>query len=291
MTASAYHPSVGVAIREVLWSAGLPPAPLVDRVEAAAANGYRILSLMPADHEQVRAAGRDPADLARQAGDVGVELAILDGLMEWYPHEPPKRPLGGSAVGLDDVLRAAEAFGATSVCALAPYPTGLPLDGMAQHFAALCDRAADVGCRVHFEFTPRSPVSDVATAADLVGRADRPNGGILFDTWHFFRVDGNIEALRSVPGERIFSVQVSDGAAELEEGLLADTFRHRRLPGTGVFDLVGLLTALDAIGGLRMVGPEVLSVELFSLPVAEAARSAAESLDAVLAGMGAGRPS
>ena len=273
-------------MREVLWSAGLAPAPLVDRIDAAAASGYRILSITPADHAQVAGAGHQPAELARRAGDGGVELAILDGLIEWYPHEPPKRPLGGAAVSVDDGLRAVEAFGATAVCALAPYPTSVPLEEMATHFAALCDRAADQGCRVHFEFTPRSPVSDVATAAELVRLADRPNGGILFDTWHFFRVDGDLDRLRRLPGERIFSVQVSDGAAELEEGLLADTFRHRRLPGDGVFDLVGVLGVLDAIGGLRMVGPEVLSVEQFSLPVGQAARRAADSLDALLARLG-----
>jgi sugar phosphate isomerase/epimerase len=275
-------------MREVLWSAGLAPAPLADRIDAAAASGYRILSITPADHAGVGGAGQEPAELARRAGDAGVELGILDGLIEWYPHDPPKRPLGGAAVSVDDGLRAIEAFGAGAMCALAPYPTSVPLEEMAAHFAALCDRAAGLGCRVHFEFTPRSPVSDVATANELVRLAGRSNGGILFDTWHFFRVDGDLDGLRLVPGERIFSVQVSDGAAELEEGLLADTFRHRRLPGAGVFDLVGVLGVLAVIGGLRMVGPEVLSAEQLSLPVGEAARRAAESLDALLARMGSG---
>lgn len=277
---------MGAATREVLWSAGLAPAPLLERIEAAAASGYRVLSLTPADHDRACASGPGPGELARRAADAGVELAILDGLIEWYPHEPPKRPLGTTAVGVDDMLRAGEAFGASALCALAPYPTGITLPEMAAHFAALCDRVAGLGWRVHFEFTPRSPVSDVATAAELVRLADRPNGGILFDTWHFFRVDGDLEALRRIPGRRIFSVQVSDGAVELEEGLLADTFRHRRLPGTGAFDLVGLLRILGAIDGLRLVGPEVLSVEQFSLPAAEGARRAAESLDAVLARAG-----
>jgi sugar phosphate isomerase/epimerase len=277
---------MGAATREVLWSAGLAPAPLLDRIAAAAANGYRILSINPADHDQALAAGLDPAEVGARGAEARVELAPLDGLIEWYPHEPPKRPLGTAMIGVDEVLRAGEAFGTTSICALAPYPTSIPLEEMAGHFAALCDRAADQGSRVHFEFTPRSQVSDVATAAELVRLADRLNGGILFDTWHFFRVDGDLGALRHVPGEWIFSVQVSDGAADFEEGLLADTFRHRRLPGTGVFDLVGLLRVLDDIGGLRLVGPEVLSVELFSVPVAEAARRGAESLDAVLARLG-----
>ena len=277
---------MAAATREVLWSAGLAPTPLPDRLEAAGRTGYRVLSVTAADHEQSCQQGPAPRELRRRAAGSGVELALLDGLIEWYPHDPPKRALGATEVSVDDVFRAGEDFGVEALCVLAPYPTDLPLDGMAAHFAALCDRAAGQGWKVHFEFTPRSPVADVLTAAELVRRADRPNGGILFDTWHFFRVDGDLERLRDVPGDRIFSVQVSDGAAELEEGLLADTFRHRRLPGTGAFDLAGVLGVLASIGGLRLVGPEVLSVEQFSLSVTEAARRAAESLDAVLAGIG-----
>ena len=271
-------------MRRVLWSAGLAPAPLLDRVDAAAAAGFDVLSLTPADHDECLGAGLAPAEARRRGAGRGVDLAVLDGIMEWYPHDPPKRPLGGSHFGVDDLVRVGEAFGISSLSALAPYPTPIGLEGLAAHFADLCDVAAAHGWDVHFEFTPRSPVSDVTTAAELVRLAGRPNGGILFDTWHFFRVDADLDRLRQVPGDRITAVQVSDGAAELEEGLLADTFRHRLLPGEGVFDLRGALEVLAAAGGLRLVGPEVLSLELFSLPVAEAARRAAAALDRVLPG-------
>ena len=122
-------------------------------------------------------------------------------------------------------------------------------------------------------------------ASDLVRLADRPNGGMVFDTWHFFRVNPDFDALEAVPGDRIFAVQVSDGGADFVEGLLADTFRHRRLPGDGVFDLVRVLRVLDRIGGLNMAGPEVLSVELHALPPLEAALRAAEAFDAVAAAL------
>lgn len=277
-------PAATVPLRRVLWSAGVAPAPLLERVEAAAGAGFDVLSVTPADHDECLAAGVAPAEARRRSAAAGVDLAVLDGIMEWYPHDPPKRALGGSHFGVDDMVRVGEAFGISSISALAPYPTPIGLEGLAAHFGDLCDRAAAHGWDVHFEFTPRSPVADVTTAAELVRRAGRRNGGILFDTWHFFRVDPDMEKLRRVPGDRILAVQVSDGAAELEEGLLADTFRHRRLPGEGVFDLRGVLDVLADIGGLRLVGPEVLSVELFSLPVAEAARRAADSLDRVLPG-------
>lgn len=276
-------------VRQVLWSAGVAPTPLAERVRAAVEAGYSVLSISPADLDHVQAEGGDPAEAARWAGDQGVSLSILEGMIEWYPHDPPKRPLGSGPLGVDDILSVADAFDATSLNALAPYPTDCDLDDLAGHFAALCDRAAEHGCQVHFEFTPASPVSDVTTAARLVELADRDNGGILFDTWHFFRVDPDFEKLARVPGHRILAVQVSDGAAELQEGLLPDTFRHRRLPGDGDFDLLGVLGVLDDIGGLRMVGPEVLSVELFALPAAEAAQREAESLDRLLAAYAASR--
>ena len=49
------------------------------------------------------------------------------------------------------------------------------------------DRAALIGLDVHLEFVPMTVVSDIAIAWDMVRNADRPNGGMLFDTWHFFR--------------------------------------------------------------------------------------------------------
>jgi sugar phosphate isomerase/epimerase len=123
----------------------------------------------------------------------------------------------------------------------------------------------------------------LATAWEIVRGAARTNGGILFDTWHFFRGVPDLDLLAGVPGERIFSVQVSDGAPELRESLVKDTFRHRLLPGEGTFDLLGVLRVLRRTGGLNLVGPEVLSTELDALSAIEAARLAGEALDHVMA--------
>lgn len=221
----------------------------------------------------------NPKKLVNRARDGGVELAILDGAIEWYPHEPPKRPLGSSDITIDELMGMCEAFEVRSISALAPFPTTITIQEMAEHFSALCFQAAKNDLRVHFEFTPKSPISDISSVWELIKLADQPNGGILFDTWHFFRVNPDFETLAKIPGERIFAVQVSDGGTDYVEGLLQDTFRHRLLPGKGVFDLVRVVQALGEIGALSNVGPEVLSTELFALPPIEAARQAAESFD------------
>lgn len=271
--------------RRILWGAGLPPSTLPERIAAAAGADFTDLSVSSAD---LRWAGEEhvsPDELRRQATDAGVTLGSVDGIIEWYRHPPPKRALG-VAVPVEEVLAAASAFGADTVNTIAPYPTDVPLEGLAEDFAVLCDQAAAHDLRVHFEFTPRSPIDDVVTADRLVGLADRKNGGILFDTWHFCQVNPDLDALARMDGSRIFAVQVSDGNEAFVEGLLPDTFRHRFLPGTGTFPLVEVLRVLDAIGGLSLAGPEVLSIEQFALDASEAARQQGDAYDRVIAAAG-----
>jgi sugar phosphate isomerase/epimerase len=192
---------------------------------------------------------------------------MLESFSSWYDHEPPPKWFPPATDTLDDHLKAAESFGSTDLTVAAPFRTTTETtDSLTERFAAVCDRCAGAGIAVHLEFVPFPPIGSLAVAWEIVRGADRSNGGILFDTWHSFRSDPDLDLLATIPGDRIFSVQVSDGAAALQESLVKDTFRHRRLPGDGVFDLVGALRTLRSTGGLKLVGPEVLSIELDALP-------------------------
>ena len=71
----------------------------------------------------------------------------------------------------------------------------------------------------------------------VVSAADRPNGGLAFDTWHYLRGARDDALLDQIPGDRIFVVQINDAAAEPVGSLLNDTLNHRRMPGEGDFDL------------------------------------------------------
>jgi sugar phosphate isomerase/epimerase len=271
--------------RDILWSASLPPATVEQRVAAASAAGFRGVSVSPHDATAGQRDGRSPEELSRWALDLGVELLTLDAIIEWYPHEPPKRSFGPVDQDVAGMLELARRFGVRSVSALAPFPSSAGRDELAECFARLCDQAAERGLGVHIEFTPFPPVPDLAAAWDLVRRADRVNGGVLFDTWHFFRGTPDLDLLASIPGERIMAVQISDGAEGFRESLLKDTFRHRELPGAGSFDLVGVLRILRQTGGLNTVGPEVLSEELFGLDPVEAAVRMQRAMDRIFAAL------
>jgi sugar phosphate isomerase/epimerase len=264
-------PSVEGEITWVLWAATVGRhRPLGERVTAALGAGYTQLSLSPEDVQQSAVEGVPAAELGRRLRAEGLEL-VLDPAMGWY----------GDAA--DDVLRTVEALGVTSMSAIGPFRTDeVPAEELPARFAAFCDRAAEVGAQVGFEFMPISAIADLAAAWDIVGGADRPNGGVVVDTWHFFRGTPDFDLLATIPGERIFGVQVSDAPAEPGQSLAEETF-HRLMPGDGALDLIGLLTALDAIGGLHHVGPEVLSPVTAAMPALDAAEAAASRIRELLA--------
>jgi sugar phosphate isomerase/epimerase len=273
----AIHPG-----RDVLWSAMLGAAALDVRIDAATTNGFRGLTVRPEDLAALAADGRHARDVFDQARDDGLEHFVIEALTSWYDHPPAPAWFTSAAFTIDDHIRAAETIGSADVNVVAPFPTDESIESLPARFAAICDRFADVDVDVHLEFAPLPPIGSLAIAWDIVRNAARVNGGILFDTWHFFRGQPDLELLATIPGDRIFAVQFSDGAAGLRESLVKDTYRHRMVPGEGVFDLGRVIDTLRATGGLRMVGPEVLSVELEALTPAEAVGRAADALDALL---------
>jgi len=255
-------------------------SPLAERFAAAAATGCREATLSPPDVLRAAQDGTAAAEIGRQARDLGLDL-VVDPVMNWYPDREPS-PSRFAGVSTDDALRICEALGVTSLSAIATASSDVPVPDLAGYFGRLCDRAAGFGARVHLEFIPFTIVRTLRIAWDLVRAADRPNGGLVFDTWHFFRGEPDFEVLAGIPGDRIFYVQLDDAPA-VPSGPLREETQHRLLPGDGALDLVAAIRALDRIGGLRRVGPEVISPDLAALPILDAATLAMDRTRAIVA--------
>ena len=255
-------------------------SPLAERFAAAAATGCREATLSPPDVLRAAQDGTAAAEIGRQARDLGLDL-VVDPVMNWYPDREPS-PSRFAGVSTDDALRICEALGVTSLSAIATASSDVPVPDLAGYFGRLCDRAAGFGARVHLEFIPFTIVRTLRIAWDLVRAADRPNGGLVFDTWHFFRGEPDFEVLAGIPGDRIFHVQLDDAPA-VPSGPLREETQHRLLPGDGALDLVAAIRALDRIGGLRRVGPEVISPDLAALSVLDAATLAMDRTRAIVA--------
>src|SRR5438874_4708338 len=242
-----------------------------ERIEAAQAGGYTHTSVSLRDAREAEAQGMTVPEFGRWMRDQGVAPTVLDAIGNWLPSSKPRDP---SRPTVEDGLVLAEGLEVRSISVIGMRPTELPVAELAEHFGVMCDRAAEVGAAVHIEFAPQSAVPDLATAWELVRLADRPNGGILFDTWHFFRSGSDIALLDEIPGDRILAVQISDATPQIEGTLFEDTLHRRRLPGDGCIDLPPIIRALQRSGGLSLVGPEVFSDELHALGATEAAKTA-----------------
>jgi sugar phosphate isomerase/epimerase len=266
----------------ILWTGTLGfDTPFADRIRAATATGFGRITISPSDVAARRAAGRPVTEWAHMARDHGLEL-VMDPVVNWHPHDGGG-PFRAARFTLDDMLGMCAEAGCVAMTAVAMDTSSIPVRDLSQPFAELCDRAASSGVDVHLEFIPMTVINDLAVAWDVVRDANRPNGGIVFDTWHFFRGHPDLDLLTTIPGERIFAVQVDDADPTPHGTLWEDTLR-RRLPGDGSFDLDAVLSILSDIGGLRWVGPEVMHPDLAAMDPVDAARLAGDRVRKLVAG-------
>jgi sugar phosphate isomerase/epimerase len=259
-----------------------------ERLGAAVAGGFSAVSLWGRDYDRARAEVGDDTEVRAMVADHGLTVAELDPAWWWLPgaadiHIDPE-------VDREDVFRFGErelfaiaaAVGARSLNAVDVFGGDWSIDDAAAAFAALCDRAAEFDLLVHVEFLPWSRIPDLATAWTIVERADRPNGGVAIDAWHWFRGVNDLGLLRAIPGDKVIGVQLNDGPAPPEPNLITASLHDRRLPGEGDFDLRSLVAALRAIGAVAPIGVEVFSDDLHALGPHEAAKRAGDATRSLL---------
>jgi 4-hydroxyphenylpyruvate dioxygenase len=265
------------------WAGTLLAGTLEQRIEAALAGGFKYLSLFPTDYLRARERGLSDADIIALHERAGVRLTTLDPFTRWLPRWQPPSGVPADRLewigfGEDEFFAVVDALELETITVNEAFGTRYEMDELTEAFAAVCDRAAASAVRVHLEFTPFSGIPDLATAWEVVRTAGRPNGGLVFDTWHYFRGARDDRLLEQIPGERIFALQISDALAEPKGSLLNDTLRHRRLPGEGTFDLAAVLPIVARKHGLAPWGVEVLSEELWRLSPEEVGRRSGEAL-------------
>ena len=265
----------------VLCAGTIPRASFRERIAAARAGGFDGISLRLGDYARARAEGLSDDEMRALLAGENVGVAEVEALTAWRPGTTPARPEHAEP----RVLDVAEAVRARSISVVEGPGAPLPVDAAAEAFAALCDRAAARGLLVHVEFWPGSSL-DLVTAAAVMAKADRPNGGLLVDTWHLARTRDGTALLEAIPGARIGAVQVSDSprVEEPEPDYLAAALTRRLVPGEGSLDLLGFLRLLDRRGCPAPIGVEICSARLAAEPPEAVARLAGDAMRALLAG-------
>ena len=255
----------------ILNAQTLPVVPFDVRVKAASSAGYRGISIRPSEYNGAREQGLDDAAMLKLLADANVEVTEIGLATTWLPG-------AGGQPGVDTdettLWHMADLFKPRQLnCALWEKHS---LSDMIRGFGVLCDRAAAKSLLVALEFIPHSGIRDMLVGWEIVNGAARPNGGLIFDTWHFHRCRTPHEAITTVPPEKWFALQLSD-ARDVPWPEVREESRHGRLlPGEGVIDFTSIIGRLMGSGAKPTISVEVISDALHRLEPAVATRTAIE---------------
>jgi sugar phosphate isomerase/epimerase len=179
----------------------------------------------------------------------------------------------------------ADAFGSRYLQAIGPYDCDV--EQAVEGFAGLCDRAAEHGLLVGIEWLPYTNIATAADAQRIVRAADRPNAGYCADIWHHTRGANDVAMLRALEPERVFAIQMNDGARQpVLDDYKPDCLANRVPPGDGEFDCAGFVELMVEMGVTAPISLEVCSTELWAAPIDEAAGASAAGMRNVLDGIG-----
>ncbi|MEO0492641.1 MAG: sugar phosphate isomerase/epimerase [Actinomycetota bacterium] len=244
---------------------------LAESIEAGRAAGFDAVGLW-GFHVMF---GGDEA--ARIVADAGVPVQTIDAALSWV-----SGPSDEAAAEIDGLLALADQVGADVIHATTLDPE-VDLDAAAEGYAQIAGRAEAAGKVLGLEFLPWTGIPTLAVANRICAHAG-PAAGILLDTWHWVRQPGgpDLELLRSLPGERITSVQLSDVAATSPLEVEQEAMTARLVPGQGVVDFAEVWEALDHIGATPVVAAEVMAADLVAEGPATMAAKVHDACRAVL---------
>lgn len=255
---------------------------VVDRVRAVAAAGFAGLSLGLDDLHEVRAT-IGFRELRRVLDDIGIVWVQVGTLDRWWPTDGD-RERGEADRGV--LLEAAASLSAwqvvagadTSVAAVSPAV-------MVDEWVRLAGQTEGVGAQLVLEPEPWSNLPTIERASRFLRTASHRNGGLLLDAMHALRGGSTLASIREgVDGGTLVSVELSDGLLHTPSGMtLATESRDARyLPGSGAWDLPGLIRTVRDLGYDEPWGVEVRTAAHRAMPLGDALRTAAAATRAVL---------
>ncbi|HYD69087.1 bifunctional sugar phosphate isomerase/epimerase/4-hydroxyphenylpyruvate dioxygenase family protein [Azospirillum sp.] len=229
---------------------------LAEKIEAIAAARFTGVEIFEND---LLSFNGTPADARRMIGDLGLEVVTFQPFrdFEGMP-EPQRAKIFARAERKFDVMQEL-GCDLLMVCSnVSPESLG-GIDRAAADFHELGERAARRGMRVAFEaLSWGRHIHDYRDAWEVVRRAGHPAVGLVLDSFHVLARGTDLSAIRAIPADRIFLVQIAD-APRLDMDYLSWSRHYRSFPGQGELPVDDFMDALHATGfdGL-------LSLEIFN---------------------------
>jgi 3-dehydroshikimate dehydratase len=249
---------------------------LDEKLRAIAAAGFEAVEIFEADFLSF---GSGPREVAKMCKDLGLEICAYQPFRDFEGMPEPQRTR--------NFFRAERKFDLMQdlqtdlmlICSnVSPASLG-GIDRAADDFHELGELAAKRGLRVGYEALAWGRhVNDYRDAWEIVRRADHKSIGVILDSFHALAPSFPVGAMRSIPADKIFLVQLAD-APKLGLEILAWSRHYRNFPGQGDLPVAAFMESIAATG---YSGP--LSLEIFNdqFRSGSAARTAGDGMRSLI---------
>jgi len=229
---------------------------LNEKLEAIAAAGFKAVEIFEND---LLSFNGTPADVRRMIDDLGLKTIVFQPFRDFEGMPADRQARLFQRVERKFDLMQELGCDLLMICSnVSPESLG-GLDRAAADFQALGERAAKRGLRVAFEALAWGRhIHDYRDSWEVVRRAGHPAVGLVLDTFHILARKTDLGAIRSIPADRIFLVQIADAPA-LDMDYLSWSRHFRNFPGQGALPIPEFMEALLTTG---YDGP--LSLEIFN---------------------------
>ncbi|MBT9385670.1 sugar phosphate isomerase/epimerase and 4-hydroxyphenylpyruvate domain-containing protein [Pseudooceanicola sp. CBS1P-1] len=250
-----------------------------EKLEAIAAAGFDGIEIFEQDFIAYDGSPRDVGNMIR---DHGLEISLFQPFRDFEGLPEPLRAKAFDRAERKFDLMQELGTDLVLFCSSC-HPQALGgIDRAAADFRELGDRAAARGLRVGYEALAWGKhVNDHRDAWEIVRRADHPNIGLIVDSFHTLGRKLSPESIRSIPGDKIFFVQLAD-APLIEMDLLYWSRHFRNMPGEGDLDVTGFMQAVMAAGYTGPVSLEIFNDQFRSANTRQLAEDGYRSLIATM---------
>ena len=213
-----------------------------------------------------------PRDAGRIAAGVGLTIDLFHALLDFEGvADSDFRHNLDHAEAAFDVMGELDAS-LLLVCSNASEDASGDMERAATQLFQLAERGARRGIRIGYRALAWGKhVYRFDQALHIVERANHPSLGLVLNSFHTLVRPESWSAISTLPGNRIFFLQLGD-AHRLDADPLTLRHHHARLPGHGDLDVAGFLRAVWATGYAGN-----LSVEIFNEPALESPRQTARA--------------
>ncbi len=229
---------------------------LAEKLQAIAAAGFDGVEVFENDFLTFDGS---PRDVGRMIGDLGLKITAFQPFRDFEGTPEPLRARGFARAQRKFEVMNELGADLMLICSnVSPQSLG-GIDRAAADLRELGEMAERYGLRVGFEALAWGRhVNDYRDAWEIVRRADHARIGVILDSFHTLARNSPLGPIASIPGERIFLVQLAD-APKLDMDVLSWSRHFRCFPGQGDLAVADFVKAVQSTG---YAGP--LSHEIFN---------------------------